>query len=121
MGGDFYNVVGGIRMRLGKVSNNYFINLRSIFGWCGGGRLARQFRGFYEFTEYSPSCLKFMGQPKHGERYSPRFSPRETNYTDPTAAWRCSNGNDGVIKIQVFSLTPDLGKLRNRPASRLCG
>src|SRR5690348_9857914 len=112
MGRDFYDVVRGIGMWLSKISNNYFINLRSFFCLCGGGRLAREFSGFHEFTEHSLSCLKFMPQAKHGESYRARFSSCKTNHADPTAAGRCSNGNDGVVKIQDFSLTPGLQKLR---------
>jgi hypothetical protein len=41
-----------------------------------------------------------MFQPQHGQSDGSGFRPGKTHYANSSAAGRCGNGDDGVVKVQ---------------------
>jgi hypothetical protein len=114
--GDFDNVVGGVRMRLGKISNDNFVDSltlaltlivwsgrpRPLGSWIHGKTLAGGSPAttrFHQFSQHRAPRLKIMLQAQHGQSNAARFWSSKTDDADAAATRRGGDGDDGVVEV----------------------
>jgi hypothetical protein len=121
VGGDFKDIVGGVGVGLGEVSDDDFVDAGGIcgasLGWtAGGGRPyvicgnvsifagggARATR-FDQFTEHGSAGFQRVLEAQHGLGNLACFGAGKTNNTNAAASGRSGNGDDGVVEIHEKS------------------
>ena len=111
MGGDLDDVVGGIGMGLGEVSDHDFVDASRVssfqfpvFGVCGT-RNRRLDTGkscstwFDEFPEDCSSWFKTVLKPQYRLGDLTRLGPGDTHHANAAAPWRRRDGDDCIVKI----------------------
>src|SRR6202040_4206595 len=112
MSGDFDSVVGCVRVRLGKISNDNFIDAPTLTVWGGrprspgssihgktlAGEGARP-TWFHQLSQYRAPRFEVVFQAQHGQSNAARFRSREPDDADAATTRRGGNGDDGVVEI----------------------
>ncbi len=91
---DLDNIVGGIRVRLGEVGDNHFIDTPRFLSGRGSHGI-----GLDQFTEDRPTRLQIMFEPQHWRRDRPRLRARESHNSNAAAPGRRRDGDDSVVEI----------------------
>jgi len=118
VGRDFDDVIGGIGMRLGEVSDDHFVDapLVSVWSratrprvffygvnlWIRGRLLAGQspaITWLYNLSEHRSTGLEIVFQAQHGSGNAARFGSGEPDYANPAATGRGGDGDDRVVKV----------------------
>ena len=102
MGRDFYNVVGGVGVRLGEVGDDNFVDAarRALRGWIAGGGCPHVFiGGFNQFSEYGVSGFEIVFQAQQGQGDFLCVRPGQTDYADASSTGRRSDGDDCVVEV----------------------
>jgi hypothetical protein len=101
MSGDFDHVIGRIRMRLGEVSYDHFVDTAAF---CRHLRFYVDMFRFHQFSKRRLPRLKIMLQTQHGHDNTFRLRPCHTDHAYTTATRRCGNSDDRIVEIHSFSL-----------------
>jgi hypothetical protein len=120
MGGDFDDVIGSVGMRLGEVRDHYFVNALLGIVWSGRPRPlvlfpGRNWRarvrvglragegarstGLDQLSEHYSAGRKIVLQAQHGTGNTARLRSGEADDAHPAAAWRSTDGDDGIVKV----------------------
>src|SRR5215472_18844292 len=88
MRGNFYHIVGSVRVRLGEKRDHRFVD-----AFAGGG--------LKYLAKHGTSGGKLMLQPQHGTADHPGFRPGKADHSNAAATWRRGNRDDGVVEVHT--------------------
>ena len=110
VGGDLDNVVGSVRVRLLKISDDYFVDAGGI---CANLKVRRALlardgqpigsnesgAGVDQLSKYCTSPFEVALQVKHGSGNRTSFRPSETNHADATTPRGRGDRYDCVVEV----------------------